>query len=58
MYVRIKAEDADALKPAISEMFGKLMYIERAGRPENELVFITPNMVEADIDTKDRKSVV
>lgn len=51
MYVRIKAEEADALKPAISEMFGKLMYIERAGRPENELAFITPNMVEADIDT-------
>lgn len=51
MYVRIKAEDADALKPSISEMFGKLMYIERAGRPDNELAFITPNMVEADIDT-------
>lgn len=51
MYVRIKAEDADALKPSISEMFGKLMYIERAGRPDNELTFITPNMVEADIDT-------
>lgn len=51
MYVRIRTEDADALKPAISEMFGKLMYIERAGRPDNELAFITPNMVEADIDT-------
>lgn len=50
MYVRIKAEDADSLKPAISEMFGKLMYIERSGRPDNELAFITPNMVESDID--------
>ena len=31
-------------------MFGKLMYIERQGRPDNELAFITPNMKEADID--------
>ncbi len=51
MYVRIKADDAEALKASISEMFGKLMYIERAGRPENEIAFITPNMVEEDIDT-------
>ncbi len=50
MYVRIKADDAQALKPAISEMFGKLMYIERENRPDNELAFITPNMVESDID--------
>ena len=50
MYVRIKAEDAQALKSAISEMFGKLMYIERAGRPDNELAFITPHMTEEDID--------
>lgn len=51
MYVRIKADDAEALKSSISEMFGKLMYIERANRPENEIAFITPNMKEADIDT-------
>ena len=51
MYVRIKAEDADALKPSISEMFGKLMYIERAGRPDNELAFKPPNMDDAEIDT-------
>ena len=50
MYVRIKAENAEALKSSISEMFGKLMYIERSGRTENELAFITPNMKEADID--------
>lgn len=50
MYVRIKAENADELKSSISEMFGKLMYIERAGRPENELAFITPTMVEEEID--------
>ncbi|MBR1422562.1 MAG: homoserine dehydrogenase [Ruminococcus sp.] len=51
VYVRIKADDAENLKSAISEMFGKLMYIERAGRPENELAFITPVMKEADIDS-------
>ncbi|MDO5125988.1 MAG: homoserine dehydrogenase [Ruminococcus sp.] len=50
MYVRIKADDAEELKTAISSMFGKLMYIERTGRPENEIAFITPNMVEEDID--------
>lgn len=50
MYVRIKAENADELKSSISEMFGKLMYIERTGRPDNEIAFITPVMVEEDID--------
>lgn len=51
MYVRLRSDDAQALKPAISEMFGKLMYIERAGRPDNEIAFITPNMKESDIDS-------
>ncbi len=51
VYVRIKADNAEKLKGAISEMFGKLMYIERSGRPENELAFITPVMKEADIDS-------
>ena len=50
MYVRLKGEDVQALKPSISEMFGKLMYIERKNRPDDELAFITPNMVESDID--------
>lgn len=50
MYVRIKAENAESLKPSISEMFGKLMYIERANRPDDEIAFITPSMKEADID--------
>ena len=50
MYVRLKGDDVQALKPSISEMFGKLMYIERANRPDDELAFITPNMVESDID--------
>ncbi|SDB30673.1 homoserine dehydrogenase [Ruminococcaceae bacterium FB2012] len=51
MYVRIKAENAEALKPAIGELFGKVMYLERNGRPDDELAFITPVMVEADIDS-------
>ena len=50
MYVRINAENADELKASISEMFGKLTYIERKNRPENELAFITPTMVESDSD--------
>ena len=52
MYVRIQADNADELKPAISELFGKLTYIERKGRPDNELAFITPTMVESVIDEK------
>lgn len=52
MYVRVQADNADQLKPAISEMFGKLTYIEREGRPDNELAFITPTMVESVIDEK------
>ena len=51
MYVRIKADDADQLKPMISELFGKVMYIERSSRPSDELAFITPNMIESDIDS-------
>ena len=50
MYVRIKADNAEALKPAVSELFGKVMYLERNDRPSDELAFITPVMKEADID--------
>ena len=52
VYVRINAANADELKPAISELFGKLTYIERAGRPDDELAFITPTMTESVIDEK------
>ena len=52
VYVRIQADNVDELKPAISELFGKLTYIERKGRPDNELAFITPTMVESVIDEK------
>ncbi len=50
MYVRIQAENAEELKGSISELFGKLTYIERANRPDSELAFITPTMVESEID--------
>ncbi len=50
MYVRIKAENAEELKPLISELFGKVVYIERSARPDNELAFITAVMVEGEID--------
>ncbi len=50
VYVRIKADNAEALKGSLSEMFGKLMYIERKGRPDTEIAFITPTMKESDID--------
>lgn len=52
MYVRVQAKNADELKPAISELFGKLTYIERKNRPDNEIAFITPTMVESVIDEK------
>ncbi|MCD8094877.1 MAG: homoserine dehydrogenase [Ruminococcus sp.] len=52
IYVRINAENADELKASISEMFGKLTYIERKNRPDDELAFITPTMVESEIDVK------
>ena len=35
-----------------TELFGKLTYIERKNRPDNELAFITPTMVESTIDEK------
>lgn len=52
MYVRIQAENADELKASVSNLFGKLTYIERRNRPDNELAFITPTMVESVIDEK------
>ncbi len=52
MYVRIKGGDSEALKPAVTELFGKVMYLERNGRPDDELAFMTPNMLESEIDEK------
>ncbi|MBE6837539.1 MAG: homoserine dehydrogenase [Ruminococcus sp.] len=52
VYVRAKAEDADSLKSKLSELFGKLIFIERNGRPSDEIAFITPSFVESEIDEK------
>lgn len=50
VYVRVKGENAESMKSAFSSMFGKLIFLERAGRPETELAFITPKMKESEID--------
>lgn len=50
VYVRVKGEDAESMKSAFSSMFGKLIFLERAGRPDTELAFITPKMSESEID--------
>ena len=52
MYIRAKVEDADILKSKLSELFGKLIFIERNGRPSDEIAFITPTLVEMEIDEK------
>ena len=52
VYVRAKAEDADSLKSKLSETFGKLIFIERNGRPSDEIAFITPLLVEKEINDK------
>lgn len=52
MYVRAKAEDADSLKSKLSQSFGKLIFIERNCRPADEIAFITPSMVESELDEK------
>ena len=50
MYIRAKARDIDNQKSHLSELFGKLIFIERNGRPEDEIAFITQSMVESKID--------
>ena len=52
MFIRLKAENADELKPYLSELFGKLIHIERKGRPDDEIAFITPSYIEYDLDSK------
>lgn len=52
MFVRIIADNAESLKPDLSELFGKVTYIERNNRPDNELAFVTPTLVESEIDAK------
>lgn len=50
MYIRAKSRDIDNQKSHLSELFGKLIFIERNGRPEDEIAFITQSMVESKID--------
>lgn len=52
MYVRAKGADADSLKSKLSQTFGKVIFIERNGRSDDEIAFITPSMVESEIDEK------
>lgn len=53
MYVRVEVkEDIANIKSKLSEIFGKVVFIERDNRPENELAFITSTMAEREIDKK------
>lgn len=51
-YVRIQADGADNLKKYITDLFGYVDFIPRKYRSDNELAFITPEMVETDIDDR------
>ena len=52
MYVRIRTEGADELKSSVSALFGQAIFIERSGRPDTELAFITSPMIESELDEK------
>lgn len=52
MYVRVHAPEADSLKPLITSLFGYVDFIPRKRRSEDELAFITPSLVESEIDEK------
>ncbi len=51
-YVRIHAPKADGLKKFITDQFGYVDFIPRKYRSDDELAFITPLMVESDIDER------
>lgn len=51
-YVRIHAPNADSLKKFITDLFGYVDFIPRKYRSDDELAFITPAMVESDIDER------
>ncbi len=51
-YVRIHAPKADSLKKYITDLFGYVDFIPRKYRSDDELAFITPMMVETDIDER------
>ena len=52
VYVRAKAENADAVRKNISASFTKVIFLERNGRGNDEIAFITPSMAESVIDEK------
>ncbi|MCC8131540.1 MAG: homoserine dehydrogenase [Oscillospiraceae bacterium] len=57
IYARIRTEnqDADALKSEITNLFGYVDFIPRKQRSQHELAFITPTMVESEIDERLKK---
>lgn len=57
IYARVRTEnqDADALKGEITNLFGYVDFIPRKQRSQHELAFITPVMVESEIDIKLKK---
>ena len=52
VYARIRAVNADRLKELITGLFGYVDFIPRKHRSENELAFITPMMIESEIDER------
>lgn len=52
IYARISSENVDSLKELITGLFGYVDFIPRKHRSDNELAFITPAMVEEEIDKK------
>lgn len=52
VYVRIRAENVDSLKEMITGLFTYVDFIPRKHRSENELAFITPAVIESEIDQK------
>ncbi len=57
IYARIRTEnqDADVLKSEITNLFGYVDFIPRKQRSQHELAFITPTMVESEIDERLKK---
>ncbi len=57
IYARIRTEnqDADNLKSEITNLFGYVDFIPRKQRSQHELAFITPTMVESEIDLRLKK---
>ncbi|MCD7823275.1 MAG: homoserine dehydrogenase [Oscillospiraceae bacterium] len=54
VYARIRTDnqDADSLKSEITNLFGYVDFIPRKQRSQHELAFITPTMVESEIDER------